>query len=185
MGDCREDPVSARVLVTYATKLGSNAEIAETIAAELCQAGHTAVARPVREVTSLDEWDAVVLGSAIYAAHWQRDARRFVTRFRDALGARPLWLWSSGPLDERLARAGLPISAHAAEITQGLGARDHRTFGGRLAPDAPIDPHVLLTHPIGDFRNWDAIRAYADEIGAALGSASIPQGGTGGAAGSD
>ncbi len=166
--------MSARVLVAYATKLGSNAEVAEAIAAVLRDAGHLAAAHPVREVASLDDWDAVVLGSAIYAAHWQRDARRFVDRFRDALAGRPLWLWSSGPLDEQLARAGLPISAHAAEITQGLGARDHRTFGGRLAADAPIDPQVLLTHPIGDFRDWDAIRAYADEIGAALATTTDP-----------
>jgi menaquinone-dependent protoporphyrinogen oxidase len=160
--------VSARVLVAYATKLGSNAEVAEAIAAELRAGGFAAVAHPVRALASLDDWDAVVLGSAIYAAHWQRDARRFVDRFRDALAARPLWLWSSGPLDERLARAGLPISAHAAEITHGLGALDHRTFGGRLAEDAPIDPQVLRTHPIGDFRDWDAIRGYAAHIGAAL-----------------
>lgn len=160
--------MSARVLVAYATKLGSNAEVAETIAAVLRDGGHRAAAQPVRQVRSLDDWDAVVLGSAIYAAHWQRDARRFVDRFRDALAVRPLWLWSSGPLDEQLARARLPISAHATEITHGLGARDHRTFGGRLAADAPIDPQVLTTHPIGDFRDWDAIRAYAEEIGAAL-----------------
>ncbi len=158
----------ARVLVAYATKLGSNAEVAEAIAAVLRDRGHQAAAHPVRQVSSLDDWDAVVLGSAIYAAHWQRDARRFVDRFRDALAARPLWLWSSGPLDEQLARARLPISAHAAEITHGLGVRDHRTFGGRLAANAPIDSQVLLTHPIGDFRDWDAIRAYAGEIGAAL-----------------
>ncbi len=77
-------------------------------------------------------WDAVILGSAIYAAHWQRDARRFATRFGAQLAERPLWLFSSGPLDPWLARARLPITQHGAEITEGLGARDHRTFGGRL-----------------------------------------------------
>ncbi len=35
------------------------------------------MAQPARDVTSLEDWDAVVLGSAVYAAHWQRDARRF------------------------------------------------------------------------------------------------------------
>jgi menaquinone-dependent protoporphyrinogen oxidase len=79
-----------------------------------------------------------------------------------------VWLFSSGPLDERLARAALPITPHGAEITHDLGALGHRTFGGRLQPDAPIDPQVLKTHPIGDFRDWDAIRAYAGEIAAAL-----------------
>ena len=158
----------ARVLVAYASKLGSNAEIAEAIATVLRTSGHHASAVPVRDVKVLDGWDAVILGSAIYAAHWQKDARRFAARFHDQLQARPLWLWGSGPLDPRLARAGLPITQHGAEITGDLGARDHRTFGGRLAEDAPIDPQVLKTQPIGDFRDWEAIRGYAAEIAAQL-----------------
>lgn len=160
--------VSARVLVVFASKLGSNAEIAEVIAETLRAEGCQATARSVREIAALDDWDAVVLGSAIYAAHWQRDARRFIHRHREALSRRPLWLFSSGPLDAKLARADLPITEHGAEITAGLGARGHRTFGGRLRPDADIDPQVVHTHPIGDFRDWGAIRAYGREIGAAL-----------------
>ena len=166
--------MAARVLVAYASKLGSTGEIAEVIAETLRAAGHGAAAQPSREVQSLEDWDAIVLGSAIYAAHWQKDARRFTSRFRQGLVARPLWLFSSGPLDPRLARADLPITPHGMEVTKGLGAIVHRTFGGRLAADAPIDPQVLATHPIGDFRDWDAIRAYASEIGAALADMTFP-----------
>ena len=132
--------MAARVLVAYATKLGSNGEIAEVIAETLREAGHHVTACSVREVKDIDGWDAVVLGSAIYAAHWQRDARRFTTRFREGLVARPLWLFSSGPLDPWLARADLPITAHGAEVTAGLGAIAHHTFGGRLDADAPHRP---------------------------------------------
>ena len=164
----------ARVLVAYATKLGSNTEIAEAIATVLRESGHHASAIPTRNVKAIDGWDAVILGSAIYAAHWQKDARRFATRFHDGLRSRPLWLWGSGPLDPRLARADLPITPHGAEITADLGALDHRTFGGRLAADAPIDPQVLKTHPIGDFRDWDAIRAYAREIAGELDGMTFP-----------
>ncbi len=163
--------MAPRVLVTFASKLGSTGEIAEVIADTLRVDGIHASAHPVREVQGLDGWDAVVLGSAIYAAHWQRDARRFVDRHRDALVERPLWLFASGPLDTMLAAADLPITSHGAEITAGLGARGHHTFGGCLRADADIDPQVLRTHPIGDFRDWDAIRAYAHEIAAALSSA--------------
>jgi menaquinone-dependent protoporphyrinogen oxidase len=158
----------ARVLVAYATKLGSNGEIAEAIAQTLREAGHHASAHATRDVKGLDGWDAVVLGSAIYAAHWQKDARRFIGRFREQLRERPLWLYSSGPLDPSLARAQLPITQHGAEITAELGALGHRTFGGRLLADAAIDPQVLQTHPIGDFRDWGAIRAYALEIASGL-----------------
>jgi menaquinone-dependent protoporphyrinogen oxidase len=158
----------ARVLVAYATKLGSTGEIAETIAQVLRDGGHRAIALPARDVRSLDDWDAVVLGSALYAAYWQKDARLFTERFREELAARPLWLFSGGPLDRRLARADQPITPHGAEITAGLEARAHRTFGGRLAPDAAVDPQVLQTHRIGDFRDWQAIVEYAYRIGREL-----------------
>ncbi len=166
--------MAANVLVAYATKLGSNAEIAEAIAATLREAGHHAAAHPVRDVKGLAGWNVVILGSAIYAAHWQRDANRFVTRFRDELRTRPLWLFSSGPLDERLARADLPLTPKAAELTAGLGVRGHRTFGGRLLADAPIDPQVLATHPVGDFRDWEIIRAWARSIAAQLDGLALP-----------
>ena len=160
--------MSARVLVAYATKLGSTAVIAEVMAQVLCDSGHRAVALPARAVKSLDEWDAVILGSAIYAAFWQKDARRFTERFHDELKARPLWLFSGGPLDRRLAKADQPITPHGAAITAGLGARAHRTFGGRLAPDADVDRQVLQTHRIGDFRDWRSIIDYAYRIGREL-----------------
>ena len=156
--------MAARVLVAYATKLGSTGEIAETIAHVLRDNGHRALAVPARDVTTLADWDAVVLGSALYSAYWQRDARRFVDRFREDLAARPVWLFSGGPLDRRLAKADQPITPHGAEITAGIGARAHRTFGGRLARDAALDPQVLQTHRFGDFRDWQSIVDYAYRI---------------------
>jgi menaquinone-dependent protoporphyrinogen oxidase len=175
-GMCRPrgSVVSARVLVAYASKLGSTAAIAETMAQVLRDGGHAATAVPARDVQSLDDWDAVVLGSAIYAAYWQRDARRFVERFREQLGARPLWLFSGGPLNSRLAKADQPITPDGAAITAGLGARGHRTFGGRLAPDADVDPRVLQTHHVGDFRDWRSIVDYAYRIGRELDRIGFP-----------
>jgi len=167
--------VSARVLVAYATKLGSTGEIAEAIAQVLRDGGHRALALPAGDVRTLDEWDAVILGSALYAAYWRKDARLFTERFRDDLKARPLWLFSGGPLDRRLARADQPITPHGAEITEGLGARGHRTFGGRLSPNAAVDAQVLQTHRIGDFRDWQSIVQYAFRIGRELDRMTFPR----------
>lgn len=166
--------MAARVLVAYATKLGSTAEIAEAMAQVLRDSGHRALAVPVRDITNLDDWDAVVLGSALYSAMWQRDARRFVDRFRVQLAERPLWLFSSGPLDRRLAKADQPITPNAAEITAGLGARGHHTFGGRLSSSADVAPQVLQTHRLGDFRDWQQIVEYAYRIGRELDRMSFP-----------
>ena len=163
--------MAARVLVAYATKMGSTGEIAEVIAEVLRSAGHDASAAPVRSVRDLDGWDAVVLGSALYAAHWQRDANRFVIRHLAALRDRPVWVFSSGPLDRRLAAANLPITPQAEEIVAAVGYRGHRTFGGRLDPEAPgIDAQTLATHQVGDFRDWTAIREWAGSIARDLGA---------------
>jgi menaquinone-dependent protoporphyrinogen oxidase len=162
--------MAARVLVAYASKMGSTRAIAETIAHVLQGSGLSAVAVPARDVTDLAPYDAVILGSALYAAHWQRDANRFVTRNRAALQARPVWLFSSGPLDRRLGDADLPINPNAERITAVLQPRGHRTFGGLLDPDAPnVDPQVLDTHPVGDFRDWGTIREWAAIIAVELG----------------
>lgn len=159
---------AVRVLVAYATKMGSTAQIAEAIAQVLRDGGHRALALPARDVSTLEDWDAVVLGSALYSGMWQRDARKFVGRFRDGLGARPLWLFSSGPLDRRLAKADQPPTPDVTEITAGLGARGHRTFGGRLAANADVPPQVLQTHRLGDFRDWQQIVEYGYRIGIEL-----------------
>ena len=159
----------ATVLVAYASKHGATREIAEAIGATLLAAGHAVDVRPARDVRSLGPATAVILGSALYAAHWQRDATRFVRRHHAALRERPVWLFSSGPLDDSASRTRLPVPEPVAAATVGLGARDHRTFGGRLLPDAPgVDPHILATHPTGDFRDWEAIRAWAAAIAGAL-----------------
>jgi menaquinone-dependent protoporphyrinogen oxidase len=158
----------ARILVAYATKLGSTAEIGSFIGTELDAAGHDVAVASVNDVRSLDGYDTVVLGSALYAAHWQRDANRFVQKHRAALEGMRVWAFSSGPLDARQASLDLPLTPHAAEVLAGVPIRGHRTFGGRLAADAPVDPQVLATHPIGDFRDWSRIRRWAAEIAAEI-----------------
>ena len=62
----------SRVLVAYGSRHGSTAEIAEAIAATLREAGLAVDCRKAGEVDSLDGYDAVVLGSAVYMRRWRR-----------------------------------------------------------------------------------------------------------------
>lgn len=157
--------MATRVLVAYASKMGSNAEIANAIVAVLAEAGLEAEAVPARDVKEVDAYDVIILGSALYAAHWQRDANRFIAKRREVLRDKPIYLWSSGPLDWTLAVKDLPPAANVLEIMGDVPFRAHRTFGGRLDPSLPgVDEQILRTHAVGDFRDWNAIRAYAQEI---------------------
>ena len=142
----RTGAVMTRSAVAYATKLGSTREIAEALAAELLAAGLDPDVQQVNDVRSLVGYDAVVLGSALYAAHWQRDANRFVQRHLEALQAVPVWLFSSGPLDSRLRstsrspstrRRSPPRSAPAGTGRSAAASSPmpHRPAGARDAPD--------------------------------------------------
>lgn len=161
--------MAQRVLVAYATKHGSTGEIAAVVGETLAAAGLVVDVRPARDARDLAPYDAVVLGSALYSAHWQRDANRFVKVHREALSERPVWLFSSGPLDQSANLTDIPMTEHVRRDVEPIGARGHRTFGGRLLPGTPgIDEALLTTHRVGDFRDFVAIRAWADEIAAAL-----------------
>jgi menaquinone-dependent protoporphyrinogen oxidase len=162
-----------RVLVAAATKHGATFEIAEAIGRGLSNHGLDVDVRRLDEVRRLDAYEAVVLGSAVYAGHWMHAARDFVDDHEEELAQRPLWLFSSGPLGT----PPHPIDEQAVNITdivRATDAREHRLFAGRL------DKYALgfgeravaraVQAPEGDFRNWDAISAWAAEIAGALAS---------------
>jgi menaquinone-dependent protoporphyrinogen oxidase len=165
-----------RVLITAATRHDATREIAEAIAAELVERGMDAETRPIDEVTDLAGYDAVVLGSAVYMGRWLKSAREFAERNVADLGAVPVWLFSSGPLGDpgHLIPEGEP--AVVAELTELTGALGHCVFAGRLdrAKLGVLErATVRAVHaPEGDYRQWDAIRAFADEIAKQLGASS-------------
>lgn len=157
--------MTGSVLVAYATKYGSTREIAEAIGETIAGAGLPVEVRPARDVRDLSPYAAVVLGSALYSAHWRREANRFVRAHRDALRERSVWLFSSGPLDQSANLADIPMTEHVRPEVEAIDPRGHRTFGGRLLPGTPgLDEAVLATHRTGDFRDFTRIRAWAQEI---------------------
>jgi menaquinone-dependent protoporphyrinogen oxidase len=158
------------VLVAYASKHGSTEEIARSIADRLRERGKAAEARAMNEVTELGDPEALVLGSAVYVGSWMREATGFVRRHRDELARTPLWLFSSGPTGSEPAGAGVSDKQLAA--LQDLHPRGHRVFSGALDAGKLGFLERKMANaakaPIGDFRDWDEIRAYADEIADAL-----------------
>ena len=158
------------VLVLTGSKHGSTEAIGQAIADRLRERGHQAVAQvPGDHPADVDRYDAFVVGSAIYIGHWVSGAREFLHEHRDLLASRPTWLFSSGPLD------GSPTDAEpedVAAVAASIGARGHEVFGGAL------DKHELslgeratvraVHAPYGDFRSWDQVHAWADQIATEL-----------------
>ena len=155
-----------KVLVTAASRHGSTAEIASIIASVLEASNVTAEALAPEAVTSVAEYDAVILGSAVYAGQWLEPARAFVARHADDLATRPVFLFSSGPLGYPLGHPTEPADAVAMELR--TGAMDLQVFPGRLNGrdlSVPERLSAFRTHaPFGDFRPWDDIIDWTREI---------------------
>ena len=110
VGVAARDPRSVtNVLVAYASKRGSSAEIAEAIAESLRQSGLSVDCVEAGEVSSVASYDAVVLGSAVYIKRWRGDAKRFLRKHDKELSQRPLWEFSSGPVGDPASEADLYV----------------------------------------------------------------------------
>jgi menaquinone-dependent protoporphyrinogen oxidase len=161
-----------RVLVVAASKYGATAEIAGTIGEVLTTRGCDATIATPEQVASLAEYDAVVLGSAVYAGHWLKPARELVERLGGELSSRPVWLFSSGPIGDPPKPEEDPVDV--AAIVETTGAHDHQVFAGKLDKHRLSFPEraitIALRVPDGDFRDWTAIRAWAAGIAQALSS---------------
>jgi menaquinone-dependent protoporphyrinogen oxidase len=169
-----------KLLVAAASRHEATREIGDRLAATLRGRGLVVDCRPVESVTSVGGYDAVLLGSAIYAGQWLAAARALVERHAEELRCRPVWLFSSGPLqgtphdplDHRQLRALLAAS----------GAREHRVFEGRMqrsrlsAGERVVATVVRASE--GDFRDWRDVEAWAHEVADQLGAPPLPREGT-------
>jgi menaquinone-dependent protoporphyrinogen oxidase len=122
------------VLVSAASRHGATAEIARAIGQALSEQGLTVRVIPPGDVRSLDGYDAVIIGSAVYMGHWLDPAKDLVNRFHEALTNRPVWLFSSGPVGKpsgKLARSMDQDPADLPGVLQATHARDHRRWQAR------------------------------------------------------
>ncbi|MGW5213454.1 flavodoxin domain-containing protein [Streptomyces sp. NPDC004051] len=162
--------MTGTVLVTYGTTNGSTAGIAEAVADVLRKGGLTVEILPARSVASVASYDAVVVGGGLYAGRWHKDARRFVRRYRRDLAKRPVWLFSSGPLDATASQRDIPPVPGVQKAVVELDARGHVTFGGCLEESAKgwIARMILRDGKGGDFRDFTAIETWAAHVADAL-----------------
>jgi menaquinone-dependent protoporphyrinogen oxidase len=159
-----------KVLVTVASKHGATAEIGKAIAATLTEEGHQVdVLEPI-DVRGVTKYDAVILGSGVYAGHWIGAAKEFADDYAADLKERPVWLFSSGPTGDEPRGPGDPVDL--PKLVEQVAPREHRMFGGALIKErmgfAERAIIGLVKAPYGDYRDWDEIAAWARGIAATL-----------------
>jgi menaquinone-dependent protoporphyrinogen oxidase len=170
------------ILVAYASKQGATRGIAERIAETLQAAGQEVEARPVEAVGDPAAYDAFVIGAAAYMGSWLKEATAFVRHNQELLVTRPVWLFGSGPLGTEANDAqgrdllATSVPKEFAEFEETIKPRDLRMFFGALDPSTLGFSARLIRRlpagrallPEGDFRDWQAIEAWADGIAQAL-----------------
>ena len=159
-----------KILVAYATKAGSTAEVAAEIGRVMeSKSGCQVDVRPVGRLDGVDGYDAVLIGSGIRGGKWLPEAMKFVEKNRDALGRVPVALFTvcltlrdDTEENRRMVAAYLdPVRELVQPVEVGL-------FAGAMDPSKlPFILRLLMKAmkaPQGDFRDWEAIRAWASQV---------------------
>ena len=132
-----------KVLVCVASKYGATSEIAQAVADVLAGQGLEVSVAPPGQADAIEEFDAVVLGSAVYMGQWMKPARELAEHSAAALAARPVWLFSSGPVGEPASRPTTPWTSPRPPRHQRPRAPDLHRQAGQEAPQLPRPGHGL------------------------------------------
>lgn len=169
-----------RILVTYASRTGSTAEVAETITKTMVEGGAQVDLVPMNEVKDLSPYQAVVAGSAIRGSKWLPEAVQFVQDHQTKLAQKKCALFTvcitmamKNAVNYRSGVMGwvAPMRAMVRPLSEEL-------FAGRLDfSKLPLNKDTLGLRlsvamgifPRGDHRDWNAIRTWAQSLGPILG----------------
>jgi menaquinone-dependent protoporphyrinogen oxidase len=184
-----------RVLIVHASRHGGSAGIAQRVAETLRLSGLEAVVERANDMPDPEGFDGCVVGGGVYMGSWVKSGVEYLDRFAETLAARPVWLFSSGPLAGSSKRKGAttdpielalgPLNGPGSggrrrieQLSERIRPRDHRVFDGVFDPVSPpasmserfvrMMPGSKGILPPGDFRDWSAIEAWGRTIAAEL-----------------
>ncbi len=167
--------MSDKILVTYASRSGSTAGVAEAIGQSLAESGAQVEVRRMQDVTDLSAYQAVVAGSAIQGGKWLPEAMQFMETHRAALARKPfaafvvcmtLAMPGGEKYRQHVAEFLEPVRRLARPVSEGLfaGALDIRkipSFSDRLKFRLSV---LFGVWTQGDHRDWGAIHAWAGQL---------------------
>lgn len=164
-----------RVLVTYATKHGSTAEIAKKIGDVLKGSGFDVEVKNVREAGGPSAYKAVVVGSAAYMGRWRGEAVKYLKKNASQLADRPTWLFMSGPSgkgDPAELLKGIIYPPGMQPVIDAVKPRDIKPFHGDTSASRFSGWERWIMSRVGadaaDFRDWDMITSWAQGIAGEL-----------------
>ncbi len=171
--------MSNKILVTYASRLGSTAGVAEAIGKTLTDNGAEVDVRRMEDVTDLSPYSAVIAGSAIRGKQWLPEAMQFIQTHQAELRQKPfaaflvcmtLAMKNGEKYRPQVADWLQPVRASVKPVSEGLfaGVLDIgkiASFSDRLKFRISV---LFGVWKEGDHRDWNAIRAWAASVGPLL-----------------
>ncbi len=161
--------MAERILVAYATRYGSTAEVAEAIGDELRKAGATVDVRPVGEVQDLSPYRAAVIGSPIYMGKWLPEPQVFIEKNQQRLRAIPVAYFAVGlTVTDRSPEILRKAEASMDSVRMLVNPVEIGVFPGRLESSGLSFTDRTIVKMIraktGDFRDMGAVRAWAQAV---------------------
>lgn len=167
-----EKNMQNRILVTYASQAGSTAGVAEAIGNSLAEAGAQVDVMPMKKVTDLSAYTAVVAGSAIHGQKWLPEALQFMhdhqaellhKRFASFMVCITLSMANSDQYREGLKEWMKPIRTLVHPVSEGYfaGALDFSKIPFSFSSLAMREVVLTGMWREGDHRDWNAIHTWA------------------------
>jgi menaquinone-dependent protoporphyrinogen oxidase len=166
------DETGKKILLAYVTRHGSTREMAERIGQEMRRSGLNVDISPADGAGQAASYDAVILGSAVYFGLWRRKTVAFLRAWRKLSSPPPLWLFFSGPTGDGDPKAqamnGQGIPQNRIQDIEDIRPRDIAYFHGKIDAARLNGLEKWATRnvnaPLGDFRDWNAIDAWAGKV---------------------
>ena len=161
--------MSSKVLVIHDSRYGSTEGIANEIAAVLRDAGRDVIVVIAKAAPDPAGFDFVVAGSPIYASRIRSGIVAYFERYRARLVGKPCALFAvAGSLADNTDTNREAARAALAPLEKGVEVRSVALFAGVVDPKKLPWPARLIVRAMGakagDFRDWEAIRAWAGSL---------------------
>jgi menaquinone-dependent protoporphyrinogen oxidase len=161
--------MGVRILVAYATRNGSTAGIAQAIGRELVSAELTVDVSELKTVSTLAGYRAVVIGVPLSMGSVDGAVGKFVGKNREQLLNLPVAAFVVGLAPKNPDPGAVEMAIGALKNPSNLSIPVSSVmFAGKLDPAklSFIQRKMteLVKSQVGDFRDWDAIAAWAQEL---------------------
>jgi menaquinone-dependent protoporphyrinogen oxidase len=169
----KEKTMGDRILIAYASKCGSTGGVAEAVGKVLCESGSAVDVKRVQDVKDLKPYRAVILGTALRMEAPLSEAVNFAKKHRAALAALPVAGFCVGltmkeDTPENREKAKQQMTSLLTEIPSPVsleffgGKVDYSKLGPIMGFMFSLDKSGEMAE--GDWRNWDAISAWAKTL---------------------